>query len=295
MKERLNDANALTNNLEQSKLKEKATRVANIRMEGKDSQEPREKNYPPEVKKEVVRAVLSNGRKPEEISPDERVAIEAVVKVSDNISPDDFVKGKGFWKNKDGNAPVVVTGYLGEIDNRPYVSIEGSSDGIPLSEIVYEEEPEEGSEQPDQIQPGGDGNGGNDGNGEEPPAPPSGEDSGENEEEDRLEKINPEDYKEAGMEEIIREIKETGTFDPDLLTPEAFGDARREIARALRENRIDREKAEMLRDQLKVVQEDLEKKVLRKKIEEKNHLVDALRDRGIDREDEERGRAEREE
>lgn len=40
------------------------------------------------------------------------------------------------WKTNDGHFPVEVVSYLGEMNDRHYVSIKNSSTGIPLDELM---------------------------------------------------------------------------------------------------------------------------------------------------------------
>lgn len=56
---------------------------------------------------------------------------------SDRIPTDQVRLGKATWKNADHDEPVMVTGYLGEYNGRKYASIEGSTTGVPLDEIEY--------------------------------------------------------------------------------------------------------------------------------------------------------------
>jgi hypothetical protein len=56
----------------------------------------------------------------------------------DILEPPNVRKGPAIWRNKDFDQPIVVTGYLGPRENKHYVSIEGSTSGIPLDEIDYE-------------------------------------------------------------------------------------------------------------------------------------------------------------
>lgn len=46
--------------------------------------------------------------------------------------------GQALWKAHDADHPVVVTGYAGVHRGRHYVSIEGSTTGVPLDEIEYD-------------------------------------------------------------------------------------------------------------------------------------------------------------
>ncbi len=63
--------------------------------------------------------------------------------------------GTATWKNKDNDQPVVVTGYLPPVGGRQYISIEGSSTGIPLDEIIFPDEaPEPGSPGEESTPPG---------------------------------------------------------------------------------------------------------------------------------------------
>lgn len=54
-------------------------------------------------------------------------------------TPEGFSTGSAVWQRPEGDTPVNVTGYLGEHQGQHYVSIEGSSIGIPLSEVSYPE------------------------------------------------------------------------------------------------------------------------------------------------------------
>lgn len=48
-----------------------------------------------------------------------------------------FEKGWYVWKSCVGDIPVFVIGYLGQgKDGRHYISINGSSTGVPLDELV---------------------------------------------------------------------------------------------------------------------------------------------------------------
>lgn len=58
------------------------------------------------------------------------------------------ILGGATWSNKDNDSPVNVTGYWGKgTDGREYVSVEGSTTGIPLDELKYPDpEPQDDSD-----------------------------------------------------------------------------------------------------------------------------------------------------
>jgi hypothetical protein len=58
------------------------------------------------------------------------------------FSPPKVRKGPATWAAKDADYPIVVSGYLGMKENRHYASIEDSTAGVPLDEIVYDNDTE---------------------------------------------------------------------------------------------------------------------------------------------------------
>lgn len=127
-------------------------------------------------------------------------------------------RGAATWKTKDEDRPINITGYLGKgPDGRDYVSIEGSTTGVPLDEIEYPQETVGNVPKP-AGEVGGEG-------GEPPKEPPTEtaapqEPENENtEEQDSTgRKIDLEGYKEDKLKNIIKEHNnEEGKFEKEDL------------------------------------------------------------------------------
>jgi hypothetical protein len=52
--------------------------------------------------------------------------------------------GPAIWKNRDTDLPISVIGDFGEVDGRRYVKIEGSTTGVPLDEVEYDNDASDG-------------------------------------------------------------------------------------------------------------------------------------------------------
>lgn len=127
--------------------------------------------------------------------------------------------GSATWKAKDADYPINVTGYLGRAsDGREYVSVEGSTVGVPLDEIEFPTPATETG-----------GADGADGGGREPPAPPAPppEDGGSGERNQNELNINAEEIESPILKQHVDEVNKF--LGPGSKTIEDYANLRKRI------------------------------------------------------------------
>lgn len=77
-------------------------------------------------------------QRPEAVAPEAEEVPPMPVEASvEGAGQTQIRTGQATWKTKDDDRPVNVTGYYGEMDGRQFVTIEGSTTGVPLDELEY--------------------------------------------------------------------------------------------------------------------------------------------------------------
>jgi hypothetical protein len=66
--------------------------------------------------------------------------LRALLELSEDVYPTqaELIKPKpAMWRNKDYDAPINVTGELGEKDGKKFYAVEGSNTGVPEDELDF--------------------------------------------------------------------------------------------------------------------------------------------------------------